>query len=328
MDLVACKNWNSDILYLIQEEVRSLNHGKSTSISKENYERIVKMIHYIYRHGNTYQEGILNLLRMQKECKTIYQRICHMDLHKYNEQLEDVLCRQIPILFDSWKQRISWGEMDENLDYPLKDGLPLYHDMYGLQGIDLVLYYLKRLEKELQFVAIYKEELAEFVGYLDEYTKSSWNMYNLVVNQLYANQILKHKKSILLSYNDYLAFQKRNTKQILVFYRKESISKNEIQFKDCYSNIDFNGFLENLKNLPLDEKIKHILQGDLSMHDVLDLLDHEIFYNEEYVYFFNQLDLYTLAFFYKYCESEWAEYFKELPDYERIIELSNQVSLH
>lgn len=317
-----------NILCLVQQEVLAFNQEKSTSISKENYERIINMIHYINRHGSTYQNGIFNLLQMQNKCKIIYQRICHMDLQKYNEQLEDVLCRQLPRIFDTWKNRISWFEMDENLDYPLQDGLPLYHDMYGLQGVDLVLYYLERLKKELEFVYVYKEELDEFFECLDEYTKSFWNMYNLVSNQLYANKILKNRESILLSYRDYLVFQKRNVKQIQVFYQKEKKVKNIIQLTDSYSNIDFNRLLEYLKNLALDEKIKCILHDNLSIHDVLDLLDHGIFFEEEHIYFFKQLDLYTLAFLNKYCESEWGKYLEELSDYEQITELSNQVSLH
>lgn len=316
------------LISLIQQEVIDFNQGKSTSVSQEDYQRVINMIHYICKHGNSYEDGIHEILRIQKECKEIYQRIYSMYLQKYNEQLEDVLCRQIPNIFASWKNRISWCETDENLDYPLNDGLPLYHDMYGLVGVDLVLYYLKRLEEELSFVALYKDELDEFVEYLDAYTKSSWNMYNLISNQLYANQILKNKKSILLSQEDYVIFQKRNTKQIPVFYQKRTKINHLIQFQDSYSDIDFNSFFESLNNLTLDEKINCILHHSLSIHDVLDLLDHEVFYNDEYAYFFKQLDVYTLALLYRYCEEKCKKYFESLDNFEQIIELSNQVSLH
>ena len=333
----------------IQAEVLRFTNGKSTSISKENYLRVVDFIHFIFEHGQSYEEGVENIKRRMQECKDLYRSICSYGLEEYNAALYDVLKIQIPNIFQSWNERVCWCEMHENLDYPLVDGIPLLHDMYDLKGVDLVFYYLKRLKKEMDFVKKYKDELLEFVQCLDVYTQESWNMYSLVLYQSIANQVLKGKNTILLSKKDVEEFQNRNVdilcyffdgymktyqdpllNSFQLFYQKE-YEESRIFVQDIHNDYNFNSMVEYLRTLSLEEKINYVLKENLGVHDLLDILNTDVFIETEYISFFKTLDMYSLALLYKYREEKWEglidSHISSLDTYEEILKVSDQIKI-
>lgn len=335
--------------YLIQDEVLRFTHGKSTAVSKETYLRIVDLIYFILDHGQSYEEGVENIKIRMQECKSLYRSICTYGLEVYNAALYDVLKIQIPNIFQSWNERVCWCEIHENLDYPLVDGIPLWHGMYDLKGVDLLLYYLRRLKKEMDFVAKYKDELSEFVQCLDMYTQESWNMYSLILYQSIVNQVLKDKNSILLFKKDVEEFQKRNVdiscyffdeymktyQNILLnsfqqFYQKE-YENSRIFIQDIHSDYNFNSMIEYLQTLSLQEKINYVLKENLGVHDLLDVLNTDVFIEKEYTSFFKTLDMYSLAVLYKYREKKWEglldSYISSLDTYEEILKVYDQIKI-
>ena len=335
----------------VKQEVARLNHGKSTSLSKENYVHIVNGVDYILHHSTDghYETGIHNIEIILEECHKLYDAICAYELEAYNAALYDVLNHQIPNLFTQWKDRMNWQEMDENLDYPLVDGMALMRDMYGLQGVDLLHYYLKRLKKEMDFVVQFKSEMKVFVSCLDVYTKLSWNMYSLCLYAYIANQVLKNKKSILLTKTDVEEFYRRDVNiqkyfnedymkeysdvlldSFCLVYQKEN-EESMIQIQDVHNDFDFNSMVAYLQTLSLKEKIEYLLKENLGIHDFLDVLDTDVFVDKEYIAFFQILDIYTLAILYKYKSGKWEEYLEDYiassPDFLDILSISQTLEM-
>ena len=100
-----------------------------------------------------------------------------------------------------------YSHTTEDLDYPLVDGIPLFHDMYHLDGMDLVLYYMERFALEHTFCEYFREELPEFLrryelqkGVTVEYL--GLNLCELLWYQCFASLMLFQQPSLLLAEQD------------------------------------------------------------------------------------------------------------------------------
>lgn len=183
------KNYDS---FLIKELVSRYNHNQGTSISLEDFQHILDTIDYILEHGETLEEGIQSIQSDIKEMQRIYKSIQILPFN--NEKYLNVLEKQIPFFIHSVTGEdalFHYCDISVDLDYPLIDGIPLYHDMYHLRGTDLVLYYLKRLSEENYFCSLF-DDLESFI---EDYTKTiKTSVYDLQINffELVVHQCIAH----------------------------------------------------------------------------------------------------------------------------------------
>ena len=173
---------------LVKELVCRYNHNQSTSISLEDFKHILDTIDYILEHGETFDEGIQSIQSDIKEIQRIYKSIQLLPIN--NEKYLNVLKKQIPFFIQSVTGEdalFHYCDISVDLDYPLIDGIPLYHDMYHLRGTDLVLYYLKRLSEENHFCSLF-DDLETFIEDYEKTIKTyvydlQINFFELVVHQ-------------------------------------------------------------------------------------------------------------------------------------------------
>lgn len=165
---------------IISHFVYLYNEGNSTSLSADDYHHVIDTLDYVLKHGDTIEEGIQNIKKDIHSIIEIYKSIDILPIH--NEKYLDVLKNQIPFFIHSITGEdalFHYCDMSVDLDYPLFDGIPLYHDMYHLTGTDLVLYYLKRLKQENDFCALFTD-LEAFIAQYEKSIKAS--IYDMQIN--------------------------------------------------------------------------------------------------------------------------------------------------
>ena len=145
-----------------------------------------------------------------KEIQRIYKSIQLLPIN--NEKYLNVLKKQIPFFIQSVTGKdalFHYCDISVDLDYPLIDGIPLYHDMYHLRGTDLVLYYLKRLSEENHFCSLF-DDLETFIEDYEKTIKTS--VYDLQINffELVVHQCITHisiyNSPGLIIHEEYTAF--------------------------------------------------------------------------------------------------------------------------
>ena len=194
------KNYNHS---LIKELVSRYNHDQSTFISLEDFKHILDTIDYILEHGDTLEEGIQSILSDIKEIQKIYENIEILPIN--NEKYLNVIEKQIPFFIQSVTGEdalFHYCDISVDLDYPLIDGIPLYHNMYHLRGTDLVLYYLKRLSEENYFCSLF-DDLETFIDFYEKTIKTSVydlqiNFFELVLHQCIAHISIYHSPGLLI----------------------------------------------------------------------------------------------------------------------------------
>lgn len=206
---------------VIKEKVLRFNHGKSTSLSYEDYEKVCQSIDYIFMHGEP--EKIIQMHsikavlqngenKIQKDISRIEDTLASIfsvDLHFHNVFFQDVL-KQIKKLIQDWRTDEGWlsyGNLNEDFLYPLIDGLAMYHDFYHLNGTDFVLSYSKRLLIECTFCHPFQRSLTCFYQHFLQTTNQKIqdmmiNLSELLIRQCIASQILYQQNNINLTSTD------------------------------------------------------------------------------------------------------------------------------
>ena len=294
------KNYDS---FLIKELVSRYNHNQSTSISLEDFQHILDNIDYILEHGETLEEGIQSIQSDIKEIQKIYNSIQILPFN--NEKYLNVLEKQIPFFIHSVTGEdalFHYCDISVDLDYPLIDGIPLYHDMYHLRGTDLVLYYLKRLSEENYFCSLF-DDLESFIEDYEKTIKTSIydlqiNFFELVVHQCIAHisiynspgLIIQDKREVI---NIGTILDSLNYPMIELF--KENIisafDKIPIIYPENCHQIAFShegaDFYEILNQFEYSRNITLLRQ--LSIYDLIDFLEQDILTEKEYITFFSSL---------------------------------------
>lgn len=294
------KNYDS---FLIKELVFRYNHNQSTSISLEDFQHILDTIDYILEHGETLEEGIETIQSDIKEIQRIYKSIQILPIN--NEKYLNVLKKQIPFFIQSVTGEdalFHYCDISVDLDYPLIDGIPLYHDMYHLRGTDLVLYYLKRLSEENYFCSLF-DDLDTFIEYYEKIIKTS--IYDLQINffELIVHQCIAHisvYKSPGLLIHDQREIKEISSivdsfhyPMINLFkeYIVSSFDKIPIVYPQNHTQLVFNhegaDFYEILNQFEYSRDITLLRQ--LSIYDLIDFLEQDILTNEECTTFMNSL---------------------------------------
>ena len=294
------KNYDSS---LIKELVSRYNNNQSTSISLEDFQHILDTIDYILEHGKTLEEGIQSIQSDIKEIQRIYNSIQILPFN--NEKYLNVLEKQIPFFIHSVTGEdalFHYCDISVDLDYPLIDGIPLYHNIYHLRGTDLVLYYLKRLSEENYFCTLF-DDLESFIEDYEKTIKTSVydlqiNFFELVVHQCIAHISIYNSPGLIIQ-------DKREVDNIIVILDslkypmidlfKENIMASFdkipiIYTEDCYQ-IAFShegaDFYEILNQFEYSRDITLLKQ--LSIYDLIDFLEQDILTEKEYITFYSSL---------------------------------------
>lgn len=154
---------------LAQELVLLLNHKQSTSLSMADHKRILNTISYVVLQGleemeerslqeleidACFERGLLVLQDKEQQTRNLLNQLRRNRLPFCNERYNSVMDEQIPHYLEqlsTYEGILYYSHTTEDLDYPLVDGIPLFHDMYHLDGMDLVLYYMERFALEHTF---------------------------------------------------------------------------------------------------------------------------------------------------------------------------------
>ena len=292
------KNYDSS---LIKELVSRYNNNQSTSISLEDFQHILDTIDYILEHGETLEEGIQSIQSDIKEMQRIYKSIQILPFN--NEKYLNVLEKQIPFFIHSVTGEdalFHYCDISVDLDYPLIDGIPLYHNIYHLRGTDLVLYYLKRLSEENYFCTLF-DDLESFIEDYEKTIKTSVydlqiNFFELVVHQCIAHISIYNSPGLIIQ--DKIEVDNINVildslKYPMIDLFKENIiaSFDKIPIiypEDCYQ-IAFShegaDFYEIINQFESSRDITLLRQ--LSIYDLIDFLEQNILTEKEYITFFN-----------------------------------------
>lgn len=213
---------------ILREKVRWFNHYNSTSLHADHYMEIQHALNYIFLHAQTKDisgctlheafdlgEEIIQQDIAQIQC--LYQKMQAAPLFQ-NDAYLDVF-HSVSLCLKQWESDRGWltyCNIEEDLLYPLIDGIPLYHDMYQLHGSDFLLYYLQRLYIEHTFCSLFKKDLASFCQYFIETRELPMqalmiNLSDLLIHQCIASQILYGTNQILFSEVDVQRFQHRSS---------------------------------------------------------------------------------------------------------------------
>lgn len=208
----------------IKDLVLLFQHHKSSSVGVEQYQRVVYVFNTYFMHGFKESEvedladyGIQFYVDQGKilvESKLAKIRELHalnmkLRIKTNNDRYNSILNEQIPRFlktFEDYRGFFNVCTTVEDLDYPLFDGLPLEHDMYQSDGVDLVLYYMERFTIENRYCDAYKDEFIELINDYEnckgvKVELLSMNFCELCFLQGCANLCL-HRNSILLSSKD------------------------------------------------------------------------------------------------------------------------------
>lgn len=342
--------------------VKQLNYAESTSISRKQRDHILRTISYLILHGSSAMKEDICLCQhdlsfyfnqgmeiVKDDIEKIRNILEDIKLQKVNfahERYASIIHEQIPSFLNSVHQHdglFHYCYLEDDLDYPLIDGLPLDHHMYHKQGSDLMLYYIQRFQIENSICFKFNHEVDELMDQFQQLngltvSDLNLNVCSLLLNQLIINCALFNKISILFEKEEIETIKKINIEDVhSIFMRstnilKELLTHDLISYISAYENQfteDFIRFIHGQYNMfiyPINEdknifylkkpqssseflsdlnklysmektedKIVYLRQKDLSIYDLFDLLEHDIFYGEEYNEYFSTLSSIEIA---------------------------------
>lgn len=326
-------------------------HQNSSSVSQSQFLRIIDTINYMFKHSCKdpkalnnhsimffFEEGLHILKRDTQKIQDIYEALKTQILPVQNDRYLSIIHEQIPNFLKTlqeYRAVFNYCYIEGDLDYPFIDGLPLDHDMYGLSGTDLVMYYIRRFALENHFCWYFRHDLPELIhqyeilkGISIDYL--SINLFELVVNQMTAYSLLHHSIGLFLDKTDldelknslsdkditheitsalslitdqevrnYLLCYKENILRTFKYFIHENYeafiyqpvtSEKTMVYLEPMTVSVFDKAFDDLKAMTkTEQKIQYLF--DVSLYDVLDLLENDIFYGNEYQQFFSTMDL-------------------------------------
>ncbi|MEG0170362.1 DUF6179 domain-containing protein [Anaerorhabdus sp.] len=351
-----------ELKYLSKNLVLKFNHKKSSSISKENYTKVIDTISYYVNHSlfNAddlgieniefyYTKGQLEINHDNKEIKNIHEQLLKHRLRINNERYNSILDEQVPRFLktlDTYRGEFCVCHTNEDLDYPLIDGLPLDHDMYGSDGTDLVRYYLTRFKIENDFCFLFGKQVNELIKMYEvckdiEIELLNINICELCLIQYVANRMMM-KDDLLLSQSEnnmikmyatryhlkieeifkemfqmfskeiglYLnLFKKTIESQFEMFYQEDTEllvyekivdEKFNVILTETDDSTNFTKLLDNLRVMnEIKDRIRYLTEYQVGLLDLLDLFENDIFYNDEYLLYYQSCTSDQLALFVK-----------------------------
>ena len=345
------ENYQKEIETLAYEFVYYLNYKQSTSIGVSEYQHVLKTINYFVMHGiadmhsfgehslrDYCEKGKLVVETDVEELREVYSDVYRTRLIVNHERYVNILEKQVPRYLEAlqgYDKDFNYCYVRDDFDYPLFDGLPIYHHMYSLEGSDFVLYYLKRFSIEQKICSYVSFELPAFFKLFEKVkgvsiSDVSMNLCSLCIYHILVNVYFYDKVSLFLQETDVLklkdinniedfvcvgieklkevmdidcieymcAFKKNIQKEFenyvrnyvdLFVYPKQEVE--EIVLTHTMTNsFDFMRVLDNLEMCSLEGKVAYLRSGKFSLFDIVDLLENDVFYGEEYIVYFQTLE--------------------------------------
>ncbi|MCR0199782.1 DUF6179 domain-containing protein [[Clostridium] innocuum] len=112
-----------------------------------------------------FERGLLVLQDKEQQTRNLLNQLRRNRLPFCNERYNSVMDEQIPHYLgqlSTYEGILYYSHTTEDLDYPLVDGIPLFHDMYHLDGMDLVLYYMDALHWSIPFANTFVKSCRNF----------------------------------------------------------------------------------------------------------------------------------------------------------------------
>ena len=299
-------------------------HQNSSSVSQSQFLRIIDTLNYMFKHSCKdpkalndhsivffFEDGLHTLKRETQKIQVIYESLKTQILPVQNDRYLSIINEQIPNFLKTLQEYgavFNYCYVEGDLDYPLIDGLPLDHDMYGLSGTDLVIYYIRRFALENHFCWYFRHDLPELIhqyetlkGISIDYL--SINLLELIASQMTAYSLLHHSIGLFFEKTDIdelknILLNKDITYEItsaLFHVADQPVSSEKtIVYLESPVNTIFDKAFHDLKEMTkAEEKIQYL--SDVPLYDVLDLLGNDIFYGKEYQQFFSGMDLKEVA---------------------------------
>lgn len=364
---------------LAQELVLLMKHKQSTSLSSSDHKHILNTISYVVLQGveqterrsltmleidTAFEQGLLVLQEKEQKVRNLLNQLRRNRLPFLNERYSSILDEQITHYLEqlsSYEGILYYCHTKEDLDYPLLDGIPLFHDMYQLDGMNLVLYYLKRFVLEHTFCEYFRGELPEFIkryerqrGVTVEFL--GLNLCELLWYQCFASLMLFQRPTLLLSQQDVerlrallrhqslkeavhqvnQAVEKSMGKELadyLILFEPQLQAQLQTFIIDDYALLVYEEtmnehfvmdltqgreeekFLELLEEVAQlmnpEDKIQYLRKHEISAYDLIDLLENDIFMNEEYAAYYTQLSLEEIAVLLKLLHPQGGNFHEE-----------------
>lgn len=75
----------------------------------------------------------------------------------------------------------------------------------------------------------------------------------------------------------------------------KQIGQSFLSFSDQINQKEFKKLLKDMQSMNINQKIQYLKKETINVYDILDLLDHNIFYEDEYLCYFNALKSFEIA---------------------------------
>lgn len=219
--------------YQLQKEmVYRYNYNRSTCIKLNTYTLIVNSIWFVLDHAIANSVVPLQLLNEQsiaqiyingkrivdelhKTLKNLAQDTYKTRIASNNERYLSILDEQLPSFIEAYDASYNACTYMYDYDYPLLDGLALYHHMYKLKGIDMVLEYMRRFSLEQDFFNRFDQEEIRTLFYCYEVqmgvemTYLGINLCELVLIQKLCTYVIGNCTSLVFDEEQVAYFAKR-----------------------------------------------------------------------------------------------------------------------
>lgn len=244
----------NDIFEIVKVLTLTYTKKRSTTITAKKFKQFMKSIYYVLDHlivkyqdpvfelknsniKGLYENGIIILNELYDLLEEQIKKLKSIRIITNNERYNDIFDRQLPYFMALYDIDYRAYYCGYDLDYPLIDGIPLYFDMYHLEGIDLVLEYTKRLMIEHTFCTYFeeKDKVTLFAAY--ELQKGitmefiGINFLEVILMQVLFNMLLdKQELSIIVNKEEALYIQK-------MIYQKDIKTIIELMYKKLSTKI-------------------------------------------------------------------------------------------
>ena len=237
----------------------------------------------VSRAYNMYKKMMMEPLRFDND---VYRYVLDVELKRYFKNIR------------SYDYIYYYADIREDLDYPLADGLALYHDMYDKRGSELLLYYVRRLYIEYLICQRYNDEIDILVNDYEYHCgmsvkEISINLLGLIYPNIIASIMLKRDTLVIYDerfrnisinqceVNEYFKYYYSKKEYAYLMKYQDILNKNELLihhedheeyiFKDNECDEDtFKRHINNLIRLDGDDKISYLHESQLGIYDIAD----------------------------------------------------------
>lgn len=245
--------------------------------------------------GIEYIEKYLKILNLEgKFCNKFGSNQIKTLLKSYDNKYEELLVNIFKLVLMNALGRLMCNKTLDDLTLNKNDMLQIQHDYKDLSQEEVILKFIEMLKKSLQVLNIKDEEL---------FTYGS-----ILIEQDY-EYIYKNIKSFTLD-KVFIISTEREGSEIIKYVDGRKIS-----------NSKFREYTEKIRQcISIEEKVNIINNSFKSLEDIVDMLESECLFDDEYYIYFKSMTEIHLILLYKYmfekyfedeCDIEWCCHLKK-----------------